>query len=425
MAITLFCLIVVVLFAFGFPVAISFMMASLGYVVASGGNCVIILKQSVSGVNSFVYLAVPLFILAAQVMNASSISQRLFDFCNKLVGHIPGGLGHVNVVSSIIFSGMSGSALADTSGIGFLAYDSMQKRGFDKSFSAALTIASASIGPIIPPSITMVIYAVIANASVGSLFLGGVLPGLLLGGTLMAYCVIADRIYHFPREKKATPSELASSFLNALLPLLTPVILIGGIYSGAFTPTEASAVAAFYAILLGLWYNRGREGLRALVKVARETVRLTGMTMFIVATASVFSWVITKENIPQHLTAWVLEMNMSKEVFLVVVNLIILGLGCAIDINTILLVFVPIVIPIAIRLGVDLVHFGVIITLGLMIGMLTPPFGMQLFLISGLTKIPIKKIVISLWPMLVCTLITLAAITAYSPLVLWLPSLLK
>jgi tripartite ATP-independent transporter DctM subunit len=421
----IFGLIVVILLFSGFPIALSFLVASTGYMLVTGQTLEIIAKQMVSGVDSFVFLAVPLFILAAQTMNESGITDKLFNFSNKLVGHIPGGLGHVNIVSSIIFSGMSGSALADTSGIGYLSYKSMTDRGFDKPFSAALTISSATVGPIIPPSIIMVIYAVIANTSVGKLFVAGIIPGLLLGLALMIYTFLIGEKKHFPREAKPSLSELLSSFLASFWPLLTPVILVGGIYSGMFTPTEASAVAAGYAILLCFFYRGVHEGVKALAKVGRATVKLTGMTMFIVATASVFSWVITRENIPQLLTTWILEMKMSKIVFLLMVNIIFFVVGCLFDTNTILLVFVPLLLPLLTPLGISPVHFGVIVVLNLMIGMMTPPFGMQLFLVSGLTGVSIKAIVRAMFPMLVSIIVVLFIITYYQPIVMWLPDLMK
>jgi tripartite ATP-independent transporter DctM subunit len=424
-AIYVFGIIVVVLLFTGFPVGLSFLVASTGYLVVTGENIQIILKQIVSGVDSFVFLAVPLFILAAQVMNESKITGRMFDFSNKLVGHIPGGLSHVNIVSSLIFSGMSGSALADTSGIGLLAYRAMEEKGFDKPFSAALTVASATVGPIIPPSIIMVIYAVLANASVGKLFLAGILPGLLLGVFLMVYCYVLARQRNFPRERRPAFREVLASFKDGFLALLTPVILIGGIYSGIFTPTEASAVAAFYTILLSVYYHGPRKALSGLLKVGRETMKLTGMTMFIVATASVFSWIITRENIPQTIASWVLGMNMNRFMFLFIINVGFLLLGCAFDTNTILLVFVPLILPLLKPLAIDPVHFGVIVVLNLMIGMMTPPFGLQLFLVSGLTGVPIKAIVRALIPMISILIGLLFIITYISPIVMWIPGMMK
>jgi len=424
-AIYIFGMIVVVLLFSGFPVALSFLVASTGYLVMTGENIQIILKQVISGVDSFVFLAVPLFILAAQVMNESKITSKMFDFSNKLVGHIPGGLSHVNIVSSLIFSGMSGSALADTSGIGLLAYRAMEEKGFDKPFSAALTVASATVGPIIPPSIIMVIYAVLANASVGKLFLAGILPGLLLGLFLMVYCYLLAIKKNFPKEQRPEFRKVLSSFKDGFLTLLTPVILIGGIYSGIFTPTEASAVAAFYTILLSIYYSGLRAALSGLLKVGRETMKLTGMTMFIVATASVFSWIITRENIPQAIASWIIGMNMSRSTFLLIINIGFLLLGCAFDTNTILLVFVPLILPLLQPLAIDPVHFGVIVVLNLMIGMMTPPFGLQLFLVSGLTGVPIKAIVRALMPMISLLVALLFLITYFSPIVMWLPGLMK
>jgi tripartite ATP-independent transporter DctM subunit len=423
----LYCGIVIVLLLVGFPITLSFFLPSALYILLNGMSLDIVLKQAVSGISSFVYIAVPMFILSAQAMNEGETSTRLFDFCDKLVGHIRGGLAHVNIVTSIIFAGMSGSAIADTTGIGFMCYRAMVNKGFDKSFSAALTISSATVGPIIPPSIIMVLYAVIADASVGKLFIGGIMPGLIIGGSLMVYCIAVSTKYHFPREKRPGLREFIKSFKGAILPLLTPIILIGGIYSGIFTPTESAAAAATYAFFLLIYYYWGKPGkamVKQIAKIAVDTTKMTGMTMYIVACASVFSWIITRENIPQLLTSGLLSLNITRTGFLLLVNIVFLLLGCAFDSNTILLVFVPTILPVVKLLGIDAVHFGVLVTLNLMIGMMTPPFGMQLFVVSGLTKVSIADILKKLWPMIIIIVGTLFIITYIEPLAMWLPNMM-
>jgi tripartite ATP-independent transporter DctM subunit len=426
MEIKLYCGLVIVLMLTGFPVTLSFFLPSIGYILLTGMSLDIILKQVVSGISSFVYIAVPMFILSAQAMNEGETSERMFKFCDKLVGHIRGGLSHVNIVTSIIFAGMSGSAIADTTGIGFMCYRAMVKRGFDKAFSAALTISSATVGPIIPPSIIMVMYAVIADASVGKLFIGGIVPGLIIGGSLMIYCIAVADKFHFPREPRPTLVEFLKSFQAAILPLITPIILIGGIYSGVFTPTESAAASAAYALLLLLYYSfRKKENpLKYFAKLALDTTKMCGMTMYIIACASVFSWIITRENIPQLFTNALVSFNISRTRFLVMVNIVFLLLGCAFDSNTILLVFVPIIMPTVKLLGINTVHFGILVTINLMIGMMTPPFGMQLFVVSGLTKIPIGDILKKLWPMILIIIGTLILVTYIEPLSMWLPNMM-
>jgi tripartite ATP-independent transporter DctM subunit len=423
----LYCGLVVVLLLVGFPITLSFFLPSALYILLSGMSLDIVLKQVLSGVSSFVYIAVPMFILSAQAMNEGETSKRLFDFCDKLVGHIRGGLAHVNIVTSIIFAGMSGSAIADTTGIGYMCYKAMVEKGFNKSFSAALTVSSATVGPIIPPSIIMVMYAVIADASVGKLFIGGIVPGLIIGGALMVYCIAVSTKYAFPRGQGPALREFFISFRRAIFPLLTPIILIGGIYSGVFTPTESAAAAATYALFLLIYYYRAKpkkELFNQIAKIAKDTMKMTGMTMYIVACASVFSWIITRENIPQMLTSGLLSLNISRVGFLMIVNVVFLLLGCAFDSNTILLVFVPTIMPLVKILGIDPVHFGVLVTLNLMIGMMTPPFGMQLFVVSGLTGLSISDILKKLWPMIIIVIVVLILITYIEPLVMWLPNMM-
>lgn len=420
MTLLIFALVVILLMAFGFPIFMALFCGSLSYMVLNGINMVIAVKQMISGVNSFILLAVPLFILAAQVMNGTNITKRLFDFSDKLVGHIPGGLSHVNILSSVIFSGMSGSAIADTAGIGHMAAESMIKKGFGKPYSAALTIASATIGPIIPPSIPMVIYAALSGASLGRLFLGGIIPGLLMAALLMTYCFgVAIKRKH-PRSVRPSFRELFLALRGAFLPLMTPVILLTGIYTGIFTPTEAAAVATLYALIIALLTERDIK-LKDLIGIGHKVVVSTGTIMIIIAAAQLFSWIIAREQIPKILTEWVIGANLSRGQVLIVLNIILLVFGCLFDTNTILLVFVPMMVPMLGPLGIDLVHFGVILCVNLMIGLCTPPFGMALFLISGLVKVGIMDILKDLWPMLIALLAALVLITWLPGLVLWLP----
>jgi len=413
-----FTLAAVALFA-GFPIAIAFLSSSLAYFILEGLSLSIMVNVMINEVDSFILLAIPFFVFAANIMEKTKITDILFDFANDVVGHLPGGLSHVNILSSVIFAGMSGSAVADTSGIGYLATDAMIKKGFGKPFSAALTIASATIGPIIPPSIVMVLYADVTDTSLGELFIAGIIPGIIMGLALMIYCVILSLIEDLPRSSKTEISELLSSFKCAFFPLLTPIILVGGIYTGIFTPTEAAAVASLYAIIVGIFM--GNLDLPKMIEVCKRTISFTGMVMIIIATAGAFSYIISREQIPQELTMWLLEMDLSRPMLLLVLNLAFIFLGSIFDTNTLILIFVPIVVPVLQQKGIDLVHFGVLITLNAMIGLKTPPFGMQLFVISGLTKIPIKDIFLKLWPMLLILIATLLLFTFIEPLVMWLP----
>lgn len=419
MGLIFFLLLAALLLFMGFPIVLTFLFSSLVYFILEGLSLRIMVNVMTNGAYSFILLAIPFFVFAANIMEQSKITKALFGFADDLVGHIPGGLSHVNIVSSIIFSGMSGSAIADTSGIGYIATDAMIKKGFNKAFSAAITIGSASIGPIIPPSIIMVLYADITGASLGRLFMGGIIPGLIMGLSLMVYCFLISKKNNFPRSKKPSLVRILSSFRLAFFPLLTPVILLGGIYGGIFTPTEAAAVASLYALMVG--YFMGNLTWKKFLSVCKKTIVFTGMIMFIIATASVFSWIIAREQVPQTLTSWFLDMELTKPMLLLIVNVAFLILGSILDTNTLLLIFVPIVVPVLALKGVDLVHFGVIIVLNATIGLKTPPFGMQLFVLSGLTKIPIRDIIYKIWPILIILIGVLFLITFVEPLVMWLP----
>jgi len=421
MSLYIFFFIAAALLFTGFPIVLAFLGSSIVYFILEGFQLRIMANVMINEVHSFILLAIPFFVLAANIMEQGKITDVLFDFANDLVGHLPGGLSHVNILSSIIFAGMSGSAVADTSGIGYLATEAMIKKGFNKPFSAAITIGSAAIGPIIPPSIVMVLYAGVSGASLGRLFVGGIIPGLIMGLALMIYCVLISYKGqgNFPRTERASLGKIFKSFIRAFFPLLTPIILVGGIYVGIFTPTEAAAVASLYALIVGFFM--GNLDLQKLLHIGRKTVSFTGMIMIIIASAGVFSWVISVEQVPQRLTLWIMEMELSTPVLWLALNFAFLFLGAIFDTNTLLLVFVPIVLP-ALRIhDINLVHFGVVIVLNAVIGLKTPPFGMQLYVISGMTKIPIKDIILKLWPILLILISVLFLITYIEPLVMWLP----
>jgi len=412
----------VVLFSLGMPVVFSLLISSLVYLTLAGIDPRIVIQKIVMGPDSFVLLAVPFFILAAQIMNSTGITKRIFRFASTIVGHFPGGLAHVNIVDSIIFAGMSGSAIADASGAGLMEIEAMVSQGYKKSFATAVSAASSTIGPIIPPSIPMVIYAVIAEASVGKLFLGGIVPGILMGLSMMVITYFIARKRGFYRDRRATLKEFWEAFRGAFLALSTVWILLGGIYTGVFTPTEAAAVAALYALFLGTVVYR-ELGVRDVFRVFSRIVISCGFITFIISTSVIFSWIIAREQVPQRLADVMLSLTTSKPLILLIMNILFLILGMLMDTNAIMLIFLPIVLPVVKAVGIDLVHFGVVVTLNLMIGLLTPPFGVLLFLLSGLTKVPIEDILREVFPYMMVLIFVLFLITYWEGLVMFLPNL--
>lgn len=408
--------------AIGMPVGFAMLNAGVLYLFVSGQDLALAAEQVLNSLfNSFVLLAVPLFIFAANVMNAGTISRRLLEFCLALVGRFRGGLAQVNVVSSVIFSGMSGSAIADAAGIGRLMIDMMREKDrYPAGFAAALTAASATIGPIVPPSIPMVLYALVADTSVGYLFLGGVVPGLFMGLALMAAVAVIARRRGFPVEEGVRLSELPRATARAFPALLLPVVLLGCIYGGITTPTEAAAIAAAYALLLATFGYRALD-LRAFGTVVVESTRASAVVTMIIAGAFVFNYVVAAEQIPNQLAAWLAGQEVSPTLFLLLVAAVFLLLGCFLDATTMLLVLVPLVLPSLDRLGIDRVHFGVTITVNIMIGLVTPPYGVLLFVINGLTGIPLREMIRELWRFLAVLVGTLFVMLLVPDLVLWLP----
>lgn len=414
------------MFVLGYPIAFGISVSSMAYIlVAQISPAVIVDQMVVKFENQFVLLAVPLFILAANVMNEGEITERIFDFANRLVGSLKGGLGHVNVVASIIFSGMTGSAVADASGLGLMEIKAMEDAGFDSPFSCAVTSASATIGPIIPPSIPMVIYSMLSGASIGFLFIGGILPGFILGLSMMAYIMYVSKKRGYPSGEKFSFKLLLISFGKSFFPLLTPVILLTGIYSGAFTPTEAAAIATLYATLLSVIGYRA-VGIKRLIDIYRNVVVSTGYISFIVASAFLFSYVVAREQLPMQITDFMISSGLmsNKIVFLLAINFFFLILGLFLDPMVALLIVLPIIIPLLNTFNIDLVHFGVVIVLNLMIGLSTPPYGVNLFVISGLTDVPLSKIIKEIWPF-VGVLVAVLLLCTYVPnVVLLIPRIL-
>ncbi len=404
------------------PIGFTMLLSGVAYLAVTRQDMGLAAEQVLNGMyNSYVLLAVPLFILAANIMNAGTVSERIFDFCRILVGRLRGGLAQVDILVSVVFSGMSGSAIADAAGPGLVTIKQMLKKPeYSPGFAGAVVVASATIGPIIPPSIPLVIYALVSGTSVGALFLGGVVPGLLMAGVLMvAVHIIASR-RNMPRDEPVPLKEWPAVLWRGALPLSLPVVLLGGIYSGAFTPTEAAAVAALHALVLaGLCYRALTW--RSLGGVVLESTRSSAVITLIIAGAFMLNYAFTAEGVPQALAQWVAQLDLSQVAFLLMVNVVFLILGCFLDTAVMLLVFVPMLLPAVKAVGVDLVHFGVLIVVNMMVGLITPPFGMLLFVTNALTRIPIKDMLREGWLFLVMLLGLVLAMSLFPQIVLWLP----
>jgi tripartite ATP-independent transporter DctM subunit len=408
--------------AIGMPIGFAMLASSFVYLFLKGGDIGLVASQSLNGLfRSFVLLAVPLFIVSADIMNAGTISERLLKFAVLIVGRLRGGLGHVTIVASMIFSGMSGSAIADAAGPGKLMINMMLKDGrYSPGFAGALAAAAATIGPIIPPSIPMVLYAMVSNSSVGYLFLGGVMPGVLMGLSLMAVVVHVARRDDLPVEPPVRRSMVVPVLRDSLPALMLPVILLGGIYSGAVTPTEAAAVAAAYALLLACGLYR-RVGLKDLAELFAGAARSTAVVALVVAGALLINYVVASEQIPNKIGAWIATLHVSRLEFLLIINLLFLVLGCFLDTLLMLLVIVPIAMPSVRALGIDPVHFGVTTIVNLMIGMVTPPYSELLFVVTGITGIPLTSMYRHIWPFIIALVAALLVMLAVPEIVLWLP----
>ena len=417
------CLVTLFLLAgIGTPIGYSIMLASVVYLGFSGLDVALAGEKILQGFYlSTILIAVPLFIVAANIMNAGTITDRLLNFCVAAVGRFKGGLGHVNVVASLIFSGMSGSAVADAAGIGKIIIEMMTKDNrYSRGYAAAITAASATIGPIIPPSIPMVLYALVSKASIGSLFLAGILPGLIMGLVLMIMNYYMAGKRGFAMEDPIPLRELPRKTANAFPALLMPVILLYGIYGGVTTPTEAAAIAAFYALLLaGLFYKA--LSFRTLFNVFVESARSSASVGIVIGGAFILNFIVISEQIPQSIAMLLEGTDVNPIVFLIVVNLLILALGCILDATTIILVIVPLFIPTCEVLGIDLVHFGVLVVVNSMIGLITPPYGILLFVINAVTDIPLREIISEIWAFLVILIAALLIMLLVPDLVLWLP----
>ncbi len=407
------------------PIAYGMIAGSVFYVFFKGMSLTLLCNNIMNNLYvSYIILAVPLFIFAAQVMNSSEITDKIYGFTNAIVGRKKGGLGYVNVVGSLFFAGMTGSAVADATGLGMIEINAMRKEGYDDGFSCALTATSAILGPTFPPSIPLIIYSTLASASVGKLFIGGVIPALSLALMLCLYVAYVARKRNYPVSPAIGKRAFLLYTLKAIPALLTPVLLLGGIYLGVYTPTEAGAIAALYVMLISFFVYRTLS-MKKLLIVFRDTVKSTGSVALIIGAAYGFSFIVTAEHIPDAVAEMILGLTSNKYVFLLLVNIAFLILGMFIDTQTILVVFIPIVLPIVRIMGIDLIHFGVLITFNTMIGMCTPPFGMLLFITSGLSGTPIKRVIRETTPIVFVMIIVLFVITYVPGLVTWLPGVMN
>ena len=417
--------VLIFLIMIGLPIAFAMGLTAVIFFIILGETSVLCMlpARMYSSTTGFTLLAIPFFILTGNLMNAGGITQRLFQFAHNLVGHLKGGLGHVVVVSAMIFAGMTGAAVAEAAAIGTVGMEGMTKKGFDRKFCAAIIASASTIGPVSPPSIPLVIYGSITGTSVGRLFLGGFLPGFLMGLVLMVIVYIYARKRNYPKEKRATLMELLKSAWGASTAILTPVIIIGGMVSGIFTPTEASVIASVYALLLTMFIY-GEVKVKDLPKILRETIESSVRVLFIIAAAGIFGWLLIHQRVPAAVIHGLLSLSGNPWVVLLVINIILLILGCFMEGIAVILLTVPIFMPVVTQLGIDPVHFGLIITLNSMVGLLTPPVGMVLYTMASVGKIPVMELAYELrWHMVALTFV-LFLVTYVPVITTFVPNLL-
>lgn len=424
---TLIIIMLVVLFTLliiGVPVGIALAGSSMLWVLISGKvPDFVVIHRMVNGVDSFPLLAIPFFILAGNLMNSAGITNRIFAFATACIGWLRGGLGHVNIIASVLFAGMSGAAVADAGGLGTIEIKAMRDAGYDIDFAVAVTAASSTIGPIIPPSLPMVVYGVMASASVGQLFAAGFIPGLLMAVSLMLLVAWYAKKRNYPRDAYFNIRLLGKSFKRAFLSLLTPVIIVGGILTGMFTPTEAAISACVYALILGIVVYRTLTWKRLLV-VSMDTIETSAIICFIVAAASIFAWILTSNRVTEHFSTLIMGVTQNPILVLILLNLILFVVGFFMETVAAITILVPVLLPIAVGVGVDPVHFGVIMVLNLMIGLLTPPVGMVLYVLARVAGISFERCTAATLPFLFPLVVVLALITFIPGVSMWLPTLI-
>lgn len=423
MALALLFIILFVLLIAGAPVAVALGTASLTYALIEGVPSMVVLHRMVGGIDSFPLIAVPFFIMAGHLMNTAGITTKIFAFSRAAVGWMHGGLGHVNVGASVIFAGMSGAAVADAGGLGNIEIKAMREAGYDTDFSVGITAASSTIGPIIPPSLPLVVYGVIADTSIGRLFAAGLMPGLLMAFSLMIMVGYYSRLRKYPRDERFRLTVFFQTLWAALLPLLTPVIIVGGILFGIFTPTESAIAAVAYALFLGVFVYRTLDWRRVL-RVSMDTVETTASVMMIVATSTIFAWILTANQVAEIFASGLLDLTTNKTLILLLMMLIVLVIGCFMETIAAITILTPVLLPVALSVGVDPVHFGIILILNLMIGLLTPPVGMVLYVLSKVSGVPFERCVVATAPFLIPLISVLLLLTFVPELTLWVPSMI-
>lgn len=416
-------LLLFLVFLVGVPISFSLGLVSLGQILANGLPPMIVIQRMFTGADSIALIAIPLFILAGELMFQGGMSKRLVNFADALIGHFPSGLAMVSILACMFFAAITGSAIAATAAIGGIMIPLMVERGYEKEFCAPLLACSGSIGPIIPPSIPLLIYGVLANVSVAKLFIGGFVPGIIMGIALMIYSYIVGKKRNYKgRSEKAPNSEIISTAKDAFLALLMPIIIIGGIMSGKFTATESGAIAVFYALVVGAFVYRELK-FENMYSVLVNCAKSTGQVLIVVAFASLFTWVITVDQIPQQVGAFLAANISNKFMMLLVINIILLIAGTFIDTTSAIVIFAPLFIPLVSALGIDLIHFGLIMAVNLTIGMCTPPLGVCLFVSGAIAKVSLKEQMRDLGPMLIVLIIVLLMVTYIPQTVLFLPNL--
>lgn len=410
-----------ILILLSFPISFAMLIPSLIYLMFEGMNLVIVAQRLVAGVNSFSLLAVPLFILAGQLMNGAGITRKLFKFCDALLGNLTGGLAYANVLASVIFAGMSGSAIADAGGLGAVEVEAMKSNGYDEDFSLGITGASSIIGPIIPPSVPAIVVAVVTGVSVGKIFIAGMLPGVLMAILLCIVCFIICKKKNYGQKHAVSRKYLWQCFKEAFFPLLTPIIILAGTFSGIFTPTETAGVTVLYCLILG--FATKEVKIKDIPKILMDTVRTTVSVSTLIAASSLFGFVLAKAQFPHLMAVWFTGLTSNKIVFLVLVNILLLIVGTFMDNSAAIPILGPILLPIAMLYGIDPLHFCIVFILNLMIGLLTPPVGLVLFTLSKSSGVALERIVKAMLPFFVALFIALILVTVFPLISTWLPSL--
>lgn len=416
-------IVLLVLMSMKIPVAFSMAVAAVVGILVAGVSPLLVPQRMFFAVNSFLLIAIPLFIFVGNLMNIGGITDKIFSFARVFLRHRRGSLGHVNVVASIIFAGMSGSAVADASGLGLVEIREMNKDGYEPAFSAAITAAASTIGPIIPPSIPFVVYAVIANVSIGRLFLGGIIPGLLMGIALMIYVYYISKKRGYPKGERSLWKERAVTTFRALPALFTPLLMLSGIVFGVVTPTEGAALATVYSMILGFFIYKELT-FKKLYKILVDTASGSAQVLLIIASASVISWILVSSGVPAALAQLIFTVTQSEVIILIAINVILLILGCFMDASSLIIIMVPVLLPIVNALGINPVQFGVVLVLNVMIGLITPPVGMCLYIVSKISGASFEKVCKEIFPMLGVLIVVLFLITFIPPLVTFIPDLL-